>query len=88
MMRLFYVIYNARAPSGSAVGRCYVETNLPLDTVDRISEIEAAVLADVQSTAPELSNLFLTWWTELPYVPSFHSRVDARVVISPDPTKD
>lgn len=65
MTHHYYVVYCARTDAGTATGRTFVARNKKLDTADEIAVLEAAVLANARKKEPSMSNLFLTFWTEL-----------------------
>lgn len=65
MIHTYYVVYCARTDAGSATGRSFVTRNAKLDTADEIEALEAAVLENARKKEPSMSNLFLTFWTEI-----------------------
>lgn len=60
---IYYVTYSGSLinGTGTATGRMRVMMNEPLDTMKAIKKVEAYI----SEQSPELSNVWLMWWTPL-----------------------
>lgn len=61
----YYIVYSAKTNAGTATGRTFVSRNAKLETASDIEALEAAVLENARKQEPSMSNLFLTFWTEI-----------------------
>lgn len=61
----YYIVYSIKTDQGTGVGRCPITCDKPIDSMDRIKEVEKAILEDLRKDTPSAGNIFLTFWREI-----------------------
>lgn len=61
----YYVVYSCQTYNGSLMGRNTITAAHPINTMNRIEQVEGVLLEQLQKTNRDYTNLFLISWTQI-----------------------
>jgi hypothetical protein len=65
MLYEYYVVYSVQTSKGTGLGRTSVTCELPIDSFERVKQVEQSVSVDLRAKGETVINLFLTFWRQI-----------------------